>query len=608
MHRFPRLDRWLAVAFVVLGQLEVWVVHTYPGPRGLTAAVALVRGGALLWRRRAPVAVLAVQVATSAVVLVYDPAPVAHDSLTDVLAGVLALYAAGAYTTGRARLAGVLIAGAGVLLRAYEDAGTDIGDLLSSIAFFGGIFGGTWLAGYVVARHRARTGHAEARAGRAEAEREERARQAVAEERTRIARELHDVVAHAISVIVLQAKGGRRLLDTDPAETRVALDAIVESGEQALGEMRRLLGMLRRSDAEIAMAPLPSLRHLELLAEQVSGAGLPVELAIVGEPAPLPPGVDLSAYRIVQEALTNALKHAGPARARVVVRYGARALELEITDTGRGAAAGNGDGGGARPGRHARAGAALRRPGGGRHAAGGRLRRPRAAAAGSRMTVRVLLADDQRLVRHGLRMILRAEPDIDVVGEAGDGQEAVELAARLRPDVVLMDVRMPRLNGIEATARIVSGPPPRPRVLVLTTFDADEYVYDALRAGAGGFLLKDVPEDHLVSSIRVVAEGGSLLDPALTRRLIEQFVVHRPDLLHAGLDELSPREREVLVQLARGLSNAEIAAELIVSDATIKTHVARILSKVGLRDRTQAVVLAYETGLVRPAGGSGRVA
>ena len=162
------------------------------------------------------------------------------------------------------------------------------------------------------------------------------------------------------------------------------------------------------------------------------------------------------------------------------------------------------------------------------------------------MTVRVLLADDQRLVRHGLRMILRAEPDIEVAGEAGDGQEAVELAARLRPDVVLMDVRMPRLNGIEATARIVSGPPPRPRVLVVTTFDADEYVYDALRAGAGGFLLKDVPEDHLVSSIRVVAEGGSLLDPAVTRRLIEQFVVRRPAVPHAGLDELSPRERAQL--------------------------------------------------------------
>src|SRR4051794_17282853 len=254
--------------------------------------------------------------------------------------------------------------------------------------------------------------------------------------------------------------------------------------------------------------------------------------------------------------------------------------------------------------RHARARRALRRPRRERRPARRGLRGARHAAAGDRdvTAVRVLLADDQRLVRHGLRMILRAEPDIDVVGEAGDGQEAIDQTRRLRPDVVLMDVRMPRLNGIEATRRIVSGPEPRPHVLVLTTFDLDDYVYDALRAGASGFLLKDAPEDHLVSSIRVVAEGGSLLDPAVTRRLIEQFVMHRPAGPTAGLDELTARETEVLTQLARGLSNTEIAAELVVSDATIKTHVARILSKLGLRDRTQAVVFAYESGLVRPTG------
>jgi DNA-binding NarL/FixJ family response regulator len=215
--------------------------------------------------------------------------------------------------------------------------------------------------------------------------------------------------------------------------------------------------------------------------------------------------------------------------------------------------------------------------------------------------IRVLLADDQRLVRHGLRMILRAEPGLEVVGEACDGAEAVQRARELRPDVVLMDVRMPRLNGIEATRQIVREPEPRPRVLVVTTFDLDDYVYDALRAGASGFLLKDAPEDHLASSIRVVAEGGSLLDPAITRRLIEQFVLVRPAMPTAGLDQLTTREIDVLVQLARGLSNAEIAAELVVSDATVKTHVARILSKLGLRDRTQAVVFAYESGLVRPA-------
>jgi DNA-binding NarL/FixJ family response regulator len=217
------------------------------------------------------------------------------------------------------------------------------------------------------------------------------------------------------------------------------------------------------------------------------------------------------------------------------------------------------------------------------------------------MAVRVLLADDQRLVRKGFRMILRAEPDIEVVGEAGDGQEAIDETRRLRPDVVLMDVRMPRVNGIEATQRIADGPEPRPQILVLTTFDLDEYVYDALRAGASGFLLKDAPEDHLVSSIRVVAEGGSLLDPTVTRRLIEQYVMRRPAAAPKELDELTAREVDVLVQLARGLSNAEIAEELVVSDATVKTHVARILAKLGLRDRTQAVVFAYESGLVRPS-------
>ena len=344
-HAVRRLSRvlfsdWVIVAgLVVLGEIEVWVTATYTGPRGLTSALALVRGLALGWRRRRPIAVLAIVIAASAPVLLYDAAPVRHDAVSTQLAGLFALFAAGAYATGRARAVGGLVAIVGALLRAYEDAGPHAGAALGSLVFFGGIYGGTWLAGFVVGRHRARTRDAEHRAGRAEAEREARARQAVAEERTRVARELHDVVAHAISVIVLQAKGARRMLDAEPDETRQALDTIVDSGEQALTEMRRLLGMLRRSDDEIAMAPLPSLRHLDLLAEQVSHAGLPVELRVEGEPTPLPPGVDLSAYRIVQEALTNALKHAGPARARVVVRYGPRALELEITDDGRGAAA-----------------------------------------------------------------------------------------------------------------------------------------------------------------------------------------------------------------------------------------------------------------------------
>jgi DNA-binding NarL/FixJ family response regulator len=197
-------------------------------------------------------------------------------------------------------------------------------------------------------------------------------------------------------------------------------------------------------------------------------------------------------------------------------------------------------------------------------------------------------------------MILTGEDGIDVVGEASDGAEAVELAQELEPDVVLMDVRMPELDGIEATRRIVDGSDDGPRILVLTTFDLDEYVYEALRAGASGFLLKDAPEDQLLAGIRIVAHGGSLFAPAVTRRLIERFAGRAPAPRPPALDDLTPREVEVLRLLARGFSNAEIAAEFVVSEHTVKTHVAHVLQKLDLRDRVQAVVVAYESELVRP--------
>jgi DNA-binding NarL/FixJ family response regulator len=217
------------------------------------------------------------------------------------------------------------------------------------------------------------------------------------------------------------------------------------------------------------------------------------------------------------------------------------------------------------------------------------------------MSVRILLADDERLVRAGFRMLLKAEADIEVVGEASDGRQAVEAAARLHPDVVLMDIRMPILNGLEATRQLVAADA-APRVLVLTTFDLDEYVYEALRAGASGFLLKDAPEEQLLTAIRVVAGGGALFAPSVTRRLIEEFSRRLPASQQPppGLADLTAREVEVLKLLARGLSNAELAQTLYVSENTARTHVARIFSKLGLRDRTQAVVLAYESGLVRP--------
>jgi DNA-binding NarL/FixJ family response regulator len=221
--------------------------------------------------------------------------------------------------------------------------------------------------------------------------------------------------------------------------------------------------------------------------------------------------------------------------------------------------------------------------------------------------VRVLIADDQALVRAGFRMILEAEPNIDVIAEATDGQEAVKLAAELKPDVVLMDIRMPELDGLEATRRVLAAngggdDEDRPRVLMLTTFDLNEYVYEALRAGASGFLLKDVPAEQLVAGIHVVARGEALLAPSITRRLIEEFAKKAPEDAPPppSLDELTPRELEVFRLLARGMSNAEVAAELVVSETTVKTHVARLLMKLGIRDRVQAVVLAYESGLISP--------
>jgi DNA-binding NarL/FixJ family response regulator len=213
--------------------------------------------------------------------------------------------------------------------------------------------------------------------------------------------------------------------------------------------------------------------------------------------------------------------------------------------------------------------------------------------------IRILLADDQALVRGGLKLILDAEPDFEVVAEAEDGERAVELAAATRPDIALMDVRMPGLDGIEATRRLLAAAP-EARVLMLTTFDLDEYVVDAFRAGASGFLLKTSPPHQLVAAVRTVRAGDALLTPASTRRLIEQAA--RPAPPAAAFDELTAREHDVLRGLARGLTNAEIAAELVVETSTVKTHVASILSKLGLRDRVHAVVFAYENGLVRPGG------
>jgi DNA-binding NarL/FixJ family response regulator len=217
------------------------------------------------------------------------------------------------------------------------------------------------------------------------------------------------------------------------------------------------------------------------------------------------------------------------------------------------------------------------------------------------MSITVLLADDQSMVRAGFRMILESEPDIEVIGEAADGEQAAESARRLRPDVVLMDIQMPGGDGLEATRRITQRSEVPSRVVILTTFERDDYVFEALHAGASGFLLKNAPPERLVDAVRVVAAGDALLAPSVTRRIIEQFARRPVEAeVHARVASLTQREREVLVLLASGKSNSELAAELFVSEGTIKTHLSSLLAKLGLRDRVQAVVLAYESGLVTP--------
>ena len=220
------------------------------------------------------------------------------------------------------------------------------------------------------------------------------------------------------------------------------------------------------------------------------------------------------------------------------------------------------------------------------------------------MTIRVVLADDQALVRAGLRLILEAEDDLEVVGEASDGEQAIAVTPRLQPDVVLMDIQMPKLDGIEATRRIGQESAIRSRVLILTTFEQDEYVFEALRAGASGFLLKNAPPEELVQAVRIVAAGDALLAPSITRRVIEDYAQRSaPPQSDGRLDLLTERELEVLRLLATGKSNAELAAQLFLGEGTIKTHVSHVLSKLGLRDRVQAVVFAYESGLAQPGSG-----
>ena len=347
------------------------------------------------------------------------------------------------------------------------------------------------------------------------------------------------------------------------------------------------------------------LSQLDSLVARARAAGLPVTVTVTGAERPLPADVDQAAYRIVQEALTNVSRHAGHACAAVHLHYTPQALSVRVDDDGAGTANRPGRpaaGSRAGPGRHAGTGVRARRPAPGR--AAGRRRLPGAGRAPRPGTVliRILLADDQALIRSGIRSLLDAEDDIEVVAEAADGQHAVALAAEHRPDIALMDIQMPGLDGIEATRQIAADERlDSVRVVILTNFGLDEYIFRALRAGAAGFLLKDTQPAELLQAMHVVMHGDALLSPAITRRLIGEFVARPPDAVAAaGMETLTNREREVVALVAHGLSNDEIAAAMVLSPATAKTHVSRAMIKLGARDRAQLVVFAYQTGLVTP--------
>ena len=497
-----------------------------------------------------------------------------------------------------------------------------------------------WLAGHSV---RQATLQAEVRRTQAQA-------QAAVTERLRIARELHDMVAHGIGIIAIQAGVGRRVIDTQPAEARNALTAIEATSRETLAGLRQMLGVLRRAEpgrpgrpgpGHGLLEPAPGLADLGRLAATTADAGVRVELRWLGPRRPLPADIDLSAFRIIQEAVTNVVRHAGTGHCRVTVDCRDSELGIEVTDDGRGGAPTEepGEGGGfGIDGMRERAcllGGEL--TAGPRPAAVSGWRRgcrsprrpvdrapgphptvPADGAGAIAVTVRVVLADDQPLVRAGLRVLIADCPDLNVVGEAGTGAQAVQLARQARPDVVVMDIRMPGMDGIEATQMITaggsgaSGSGPT-RVVVLTTFDDDDYVYAALRAGASGFLVKDMALEDILAAIRVVAAGDALIAPSVTRRLIEQFArpapasapepPPRPARPLRELPGVTDREREVLTLVGRGLSNGEIAGRLVISTATAKAHVARLLAKLGVRDRVQLVIVAYQAGLVSPSAG-----
>jgi DNA-binding NarL/FixJ family response regulator/signal transduction histidine kinase len=505
----------LVVALAVFAQIEVLVVDL-GGSRPLNVMAALGFTLPMFARHRVPLTPL-VGVVVLALYSVSSPELV-DEAFSPYLALLLSCWHIGALARPRQ-----VVAGAAVILACIVLVERRLEAPAGEYAFTVIIAEAALAAGFLV-NMRARQGvELEQRAARLELDRAERARRAVAEERLRIARELHDVVGHSVSVMTVQAGAARMLLLAgEPEQARGPLVTIEETGHEALADMRRVLGILRRDMSESALEPAPSLSRLDTLVERCEKAGLPVVVhdrrgppgaAARDRPLRLPrrPGGadERDQVRRPGPGLGDDPLRQAAARARGRQRRPHAAAPERQRPRAR---------------RDAGAGRAFRRRARGRSAPSQRIRRPRPPTAGGHDTmIRVLIADDQALVRGGFRMILSSQKDMEVVGEAENGRQAIALAKELQPDVVLMDIRMPELDGLEATRRLVTAPD-APRVLMLTTFDMNEYVYEAMKSGASGFLLKDVRPEQLAEAVRTVAAGDALLAPAITRRLIEEFV------------------------------------------------------------------------------------